>query len=84
MLKPATRGITVWIVMCHVKACDAGYYGAECDECGHCLDGALCDSTTGRCPEGCEKGYAFDNCTGYLGKNTGTWAAAGFPNYNKK
>ena len=35
MLKPATRGITVWSVTCHVKACDAGYYGAECDVLNH-------------------------------------------------
>lgn len=54
--------------------CSDGSYGSECTSCGHCLNGAHCDKTTGRCELGCEMGYRMplckSNCNGgTYGKN---------------
>nr|XP_022311912.1 multiple epidermal growth factor-like domains protein 6 isoform X2 [Crassostrea virginica] len=52
--------------------CIIGYYGNDCHRsCGHCKNGTHCDSTTGKCPDGCEKHWNGSNCdsckNGYYG-----------------
>ncbi|XP_078330715.1 uncharacterized protein LOC111112824 [Crassostrea virginica] len=54
--------------------CIIGYYGDDCHQtCGHCKNGTNCDSTSGKCPEGCEKywnGSHCDSCKdGYYGRS---------------
>nr|XP_022311914.1 protein draper-like [Crassostrea virginica] len=54
--------------------CIIGYYGNDCHHrCGHCKNGTHCDSTSGKCPEGCEEhwnGSLCDSCkSGYYGSS---------------
>ena len=38
--------------------CDQGYYGPQCTEKCHCLNGTACDKDTGECPQPeCAAGY---------------------------
>ncbi|XP_067677896.1 pro-epidermal growth factor-like [Haliotis asinina] len=41
--------------------CTDGYYGYNCDPCGHCA--YICEKTTGLCYGGCSSGYTGDMCT---------------------
>ena len=40
-------------LFCFVDCAD-GYYGASCDQCGHCANNTVCNKTSGRCPASCE------------------------------
>ena len=43
--------------------CIIGHYGDDCHQtCGHCKNGTNCDSTSGKCPEGCEEYWNGSHC----------------------
>lgn len=45
------------------KACDKGFYGADCSEtCGRCRNESQCFHTNGTCLTGCDAGYEGDVC----------------------
>lgn len=45
--------------------CISGFYAERCEKkCGNCKAGVLCDSTTGRCPDGCLDHWLPPYCTG--------------------
>lgn len=45
--------------------CISGFYAERCEKkCGNCKSGVLCDSTTGRCPDGCLDHWVPPYCTG--------------------
>ena len=48
-------------LFCFVDCVD-GYYGASCDQCGHCANNTVCDKTSGHCPASCEVAFQPPLC----------------------
>ena len=45
------------------SACRNKTYGANCsEECGYCLNDAICHHINGSCKTGCEAGWKGDSC----------------------
>ncbi|XP_052263765.1 uncharacterized protein LOC127866938 isoform X2 [Dreissena polymorpha] len=66
--------LTICEVMIYRKDCDDGTFGMTCQPCGRCRMSAICNKTTGFCQNGCEPGWALDDCImacdpGYFGGN---------------
>lgn len=47
--------------------CTSGFYAQRCEKkCGNCKAGFICDSTTGRCPNGCLDHWLPPYCTSII------------------
>ena len=45
------------------SGCSAGQYGSECQQqCGQCKDSGTCNTVTGICPDGCDRGWTTLYC----------------------
>lgn len=75
----ALASVVIMVTLClHVyffevsEGCPPGFYGPPgcTEECGHCLNGTVCDNVTGECPQGCGPGYLGEMCYDRCPMNT--------------